>query len=252
MKAILLGLSIVAVGGISAQNQGEIVYTTKINLHAELPDNENSEMLKSMIPEFETVQNVLLYTSDESLYKPMSRNELEEEGEIEEEEREIKIKIEMDSPETSIYTNIREGISVEQRDLMGKMFLITDTLKQSDWKITGEEKTLAGFVCQKAQLITDKDTIIVWFTPQVAISTGPNGLGGLPGLIINVSMNHGNYTIHASSIIKREIGKKEIKAPKKGKKITNDEFIKLQELKMKQIKEQFDGGGNGNVFMIND
>jgi len=252
MKTILLGLSMAVVGGVFSQSQGEIIYTTKINLHAELPDNENSEMLKSMIPEFETVKNVLLYTPDESLYKPMPKNELGEEDEIEEEESEMKIKIEMDSPETSIYTNIKEGISVEQRDLMGKMFLITDTLKQSDWKITGEEKSFAGFVCQKAQLITDKDTIIAWFTPQVAISTGPNGLGGLPGLIINVSMNHGNYTIHASSLIKREIGKKEIKAPKKGKQITNAEFIKLQEIKMKQRHEQFEGDSNGNVFIINN
>lgn len=249
MKTLLLGLSMAIVCTSIAQSQGEVQYTTKFNLHASLPDNENSEMLKKMIPEFETSKNVLLFTETESLYKSVVTETDDEE--MDEEEGNIKIKIEMDNPETSIYTNIKDGIVVEQRDLMGKMFLITDTLKQSDWKITGEEKSVSGFICQRAELMTDKDTIVVWFAPQLAISTGPSGFGGLPGLIVSVTMDNGNLTINASKIIKREIRKKEIKAPTKGKEITNDAFNTLQEEKMKQMQEQHGGDGSGgNVFII--
>lgn len=234
-----------------AQNQGEVQYTTKFNLHASLPDNENSEMIKKMIPEFETSKNVLLFTETQSLYKSIE-SETEDEG-IEDEEGDVHIKIEMDNPETSVYTNIKKGIVIEQKDLMGKLFLITDTLEQSDWKITGEEKNVSGFMCQRAELITEEDTIVVWYAPQLAISTGPAGFGGLPGLIVSVSMDNGNFTIIASKIIKREIGKKEIKAPTKGKAITNEEFRKLEEEKMKQMQEQYGGDGEGvNVIIINE
>jgi GLPGLI family protein len=151
----------------------------------------------------------------------------------------------MDAPEEKIYTDIANGIIVEQRDLVGKLFLITDTLRPADWRVTDEQQMHAGLVCQKAELITEEDTITAWFTSEIPVSTGPAGYAGLPGLIVHVSMNHGNFQITATNIEKRVIGKKEIKAPTKGKAITGEEFDALERKKM---QEQF--GSDGNVIMI--
>ncbi len=250
MKTGLVILSLFVTGFLIAQTQGEIKYTTKINLHAQLPDDENSEMIKGMIPEFQEMKSVLLFTTAESFYTYDSEDESEET--IDEEDGNVMIKIEMDAPEEEIYTDVANGIVIEQRDLMGKMFLIKDTLRESDWRVSDEQKVFSGLMCQKAELIQEEDTIVAWFTPQIPVSTGPAGFGGLPGLIVHVSTNGGNMQITASNIITREIDKKEIKAPTKGKEITAEEFGKLEMEKMKQMQEQYGGGEGVNVIMISE
>lgn len=249
MKKGLLALVALMSLTAGAQKQGEVSYTTKINMHAELPDDEHSEMIKQMIPEFQEMQNVLLFTETESLYA----NDESDEGDeaIEENDGDVQIKIEMDTPEEKVYTDVANGIIVQQRDLMGKTFLIKDTLQASDWHVSDEQKLVSGVMCQKAELYTDSDTIVAWFTPQIPVSTGPAGFAGLPGLIVHVSMDGGNYQITATNIVKRPIGKKEIKAPTKGKTITEEEFNALQERKMKELQEQF-GGDGGTVIMISE
>jgi GLPGLI family protein len=246
MKIGIILLNLLFTGIAFTQNSGEVKYTTKINLHAELPDDENSEMIKQMIPEFQKMENVLLYTETESFYSNEGADDADEV--IEEGDGNVQIKIEMDAPEEKIYTDIANGVIVEQRDLMGKLFLIKDTLKPADWRVTDKQQMHSGLVCQKAELITEEDTIIAWFTSEIPVSTGPAGFAGLPGLIVHVSMNHGNYQITATDIDKRLIGNKEIKAPTKGKEITAEEFDALELKKMKEMQEQF--GGDGNVIMI--
>lgn len=250
MKTGLFAISILISLCLSAQEQGEITYLTTINLHAELPDDENSEMIKQMIPEYQKTTNTLLFTKSKSFYTNAQDESADEI--VDEEDGNVQIKIEMDTPDEKIYTNIENGIVVEQRDLMGKLFLITDTLKAADWHVTNEQKKVANVVCQKAELYHEEDTIVAWFTPQIPVSTGPAGFGGLPGLIVHVSMNGGIFQITATQIVGREIGKKEIKAPTKGKEITLDEFEALQLKKMQEMQEQFggEGGEGGNVFII--
>lgn len=228
------------------QNHGEVKYTTKINMHAELSNDENSEMIKQMIPEFQEIKNVLLFTDTESFYTNTSNNDNEEM--IEEGNGNVQISIEMGTPEEKIYTDIANGIIVEQRDLMGKIFLIRDTLIATDWRVTDEQQIHSGLVCQKAELTHEQDTIIAWFTSEIPVATGPAGFAGLPGLIVHVSMNNGNFQITATDIDKREIGKKEIKAPTKGKAIAAAEFDLLERKKMQELQEQYDG--EGGVIMI--
>ncbi|MFT5819955.1 MAG: GLPGLI family protein [Crocinitomix sp.] len=246
MKIGIILINLLFTGLAFAQNHGEVKYTTKINLHAELPDDENSEMIKQMIPEFQEMNNVLLFTDAESFYTNVSDEKADEI--IEEGDGNMQIKIEMDAPEEKVYTDIANGIIVEQRDLMGKIFLIRDTLKSSDWRVTDEQQMHSGLVCQKAELITEQDTVTAWFTSAIPVSTGPAGFAGLPGLIVHISMNHGNFQITATDIDKREIGKKEIKAPTKGKEITAEEFEQLERKKMQEMQEQY--GGEGGVIMI--
>ncbi len=64
-------------------------------------------------------------------------------------------------------------------------------------------------------------------------------------------MNNGDYQIFATDIDTRPIGKKEIKAPTKGKEITAEKFEELQLKKMQELQDQFGGDGE-NVIMISN
>ncbi|MBN4072867.1 GLPGLI family protein [Crocinitomix catalasitica] len=250
MKNILLALSISVAAIAVAQAEGEVTYTTKIDLHASLPEGENAEMLKSMIPQFSETKSTLLFTSTESLYQSgVGTSETEEEA-LNDDEQNVTFRLSFDQADEKIYTDVENGLVVEQREMMDKVFLIKDTINPAKWKMTSETKAVSGLTCMKATMESDDGTIEAWFTPQIPVSSGPAGFGGLPGLIVHLSMNDGNFTISATSIIPREIGKDEIIAPKKGKVVTREKFAELEKKKMEQMQKQYSGSGDGNVIMI--
>jgi len=48
------------------------------------------------------------------------------------------------------YKNMKEGILLEDKDFMGKQFLIKDNLETLEWKMTGETKQIGKYMCMKA------------------------------------------------------------------------------------------------------
>ena len=168
-----------------------------------------------------------------------------------------------------LYKNINDHTYKNQVDIYGKLFLIQDSLKAIDWKITDEVKTIGKHTCFKATAIqknrglptnfrpgeqrTDDskeerkigdEMIIVtaWFTLDIPISQGPAMYYGLPGLILEV--NAGNTTILCSKI---ELNKKEeiINAPKNGKKINQKKYDELLKKKANEVRENFRRGRGG-------
>ncbi|WP_298142538.1 GLPGLI family protein [Flavobacterium sp.] len=70
-----------------------------------------------------------------------------------------------------------------------------------DWNITAETKLIDTYVCYKATSIRvvqgiDKvfhQPITAWFCPNLPFSFGPNGYGGLPGLILELQVHTSFY-----------------------------------------------------------
>ena len=100
-----------------------------------------------------------------------------------------------------------------------------------------------------------KETVTVetvaWYTPQIPISNGPEQFWGLPGLILEVQ--DGNLTIVCSEIVLNPSEKVEIEEPKKGKKVTQEEFDKIMDDHSKEMMERFRNkrkSNDGNSFSI--
>lgn len=147
----------------------------------------------------------------------------------------------MDTPEEIFYTDIAEGKSIEQRDLMGKKFLISEDIEKAKWKLTGETKEVAGYMCSQAVMMEDSSEVIAWFTGQIPVSAGPMGSGQLPGLILSLEFTEHYVSYTASSVDLTPIDAESIIAPSEGKKISREQFIKLAEEKEKQYGGQ-EGG----------
>lgn len=88
--------------------------------------------------------------------------------------------------------NIKNVVLIKKTSF-GESFLIEKSLNNIEWKISNIEDTIFGYKTYKATTtITDlkkgggyKDIEIeVWFTPEIPVSFGPEGFGGLPGLIL--------------------------------------------------------------------
>jgi GLPGLI family protein len=88
--------------------------------------------------------------------------------------------------------------------------------------------------------------ITAWYTPEIPVNQGPEGYWGLPGLILEV--NDGKTTIVCSKVVMNIKEKAEIKAPTKGKEISQKDYDEVVTAKMKEMMEMNQGrGGNGGM-----
>ncbi|WP_158975646.1 GLPGLI family protein [Cellulophaga sp. L1A9] len=86
--------------------------------------------------------------------------------------------------------------------------------------------------------------ITAWFTPEIPVSQGPGEYWGLPGLILEV--NAGNTVLLCTKIVLNADEKTEIKAPTKGKVVSQQEYNETLLVKMEEMSERFRGGNRGS------
>ncbi|SFT85153.1 GLPGLI family protein [Algoriphagus locisalis] len=166
-----------------------------------------------------------------------------------------------------LYKNVAEQNYIKEEDLMGKGFLVKDSLNIYDWELTGESKQIGDYTCQKAiysrivdsktfsmgqdEMVTSKDTVNVtaWFTMQIPVSHGPDDFWGLPGLILELQ-NRG-MTYIAERIVLNPNEAVEIEIPKKGEMISSKDYEALSEEKMQEMMKRYSGKpGSGNEMVI--
>jgi GLPGLI family protein len=84
-------------------------------------------------------------------------------------------------------------------------------------------------------------TITAWYTPEIPVNQGPESYWGLPGLILEV--NDGKTVILCSKVVLNTKEKAEIKAPAKGKVISQKEYDETVVKKMEEMREMNQGQG---------
>ena len=121
--------------------------------------------------------------------------------------------------------HINENTIKHQRVLGGKLLVIEDEFAKRKWKIENEIREVAGYICMKAvtQDTIKSQTIAAWFTTEIPVSTGPEGYGGLPGMILMLDINDGTAIIEATSI-DLEAAPYEMPKKIKGKKVKMEEY----------------------------
>lgn len=75
------------------------------------------------------------------------------------------------------YKNIQEKGFKNQTELFGKIFLISDSLNQWDWKLGSETKKIGNYTCYKATAIRKRDTTMMERFRRMA-RRGRRGQGG--------------------------------------------------------------------------
>ncbi len=141
------------------------------------------------------------------------------------------------------YTDTKTQENLHQIDAFGDLFLVS--YPQIEWQLHNETKKIGNFNCYKATTIKEvkgrkgliKTPIEAWYTPELAIPFGPIGFNGLPGLIVELSMRKFRYTIQKIAL--NPTNEIEIKKPKKGKKVTKQEFENIGLNAMSGFKNGF-------------
>ena len=124
-----------------------------------------------------------------------------------------------------IKRNFENMTTTEGYEILGKTYILEDSLRGFDWKIQNDLKEVAGHVCMKAFI---EDTlkglkIVAWFAQDIPLSIGPERFHGLPGAILELDYNDGSMIVSADKIDL--------------KKLTTELAISKKDMKGKKIKE---------------
>ena len=114
--------------------------------------------------------------------------------------------------------------------------------KKAKDSLEASKKT--NFMKDEFEQIKEK-TITAWYCPEIPINQGPDKYWGLPGLILEI--NDGTTVLLCSKIVMNTKEKTEIKAPNKGKEVSQSEYDEIVKKKIEEMREMYGGqrGGRG-------
>jgi len=145
-----------------------------------------------------------------------------------------------------VFLNQDAGIATYKKELLGKIYIITDTVKISPWKFGPETKTILGYTC-KVAFYTDNSNpekpmeYTAWYTDKIRPFIGPEIYNTLPGGILAIDINAGEHYWVATKVELRELKPTEeiaIPVEKKAEVITMKEYQALEAANAKRMAER--------------
>jgi GLPGLI family protein len=251
MKRIVIAIGVVISAAAATivfgqiGTEGVIAYEVKINIHRTLPPDRQD--MKDHIPEYRVMKHQLCFNNTESLYTPV----------VEDEEDDADFgrggpggpgggRMRFRGPRADYYVNQSNTQILIRREMMGKYYLIEDTLKIAAWKFGKEIRSVVGYECKKAMYYDSlrKQDIVAWYAPALKPFLGPELFNTLPGAVLEVNVNDGERVITAKNIDLRPLKKNELKVPSQGTRINQAGFRKVMEQQTERMR------GNGGSMII--
>lgn len=223
-------------------SQGRIQFERKTNMKRQLQTEmgeQQNQMMKGMLErmaQFKVSHFTLTFNANESYYN--FDEEIKQPG------------IDFMSmgggmaSENKVAVSFKENQYVAEKKVFENNYLIKDTIQKFTWKIEDEMRIIADYPCRKAVTVIDDSVVVVaFYTTQIMVSGGPEGFGGLPGMILGLAVPRLYTTWFATNV---EIGKQTIQNldAKKGKSMTREEMVK----DIKSNTKSMSGGGGFRGF----
>lgn len=228
MKSVIL-LLLLLVSAVSADAQkmeGEITYERVFHWSrvysrlSYLSQEEKDRMKLTWGNDDESKQEMtLLFSEKQSYYSYPKVDELSEGG------------YSWRKQEFKSYRDFENGKLTDIIEMLGKTYIVEDSLQAPTWKVMNKIKEVAGYMCMMA--VTEdtikKQKITAWFADNIPVSGGPQMYGGLPGMILELDVNDGDIVTTAKEIKLRTVTAEELAMPKKqkGKKINTAKYSEL-------------------------
>jgi GLPGLI family protein len=251
MKMIYVLAGVLIASQLQAQQQtGRVVYEYTRQMHMRMAGPGGPEQAPPP-PRAHAVKLEVLFGNNQMLRRALEDNTT---NDFSDEGGGVHVRAFGMGDDDITWLNFADGRKVQQKEFAAKQYLVTDSIRKQHWKLTGETKTLLGYTCQQAisnqyskrmmmsmengvmsrKEVPDTSKVTVWFTPAIPVAAGPEFEGQLPGLILQIDIN-GNITYKAIEV-SQKADVAAIKEPKKGRKVTAEEFNKEREKTMEELQ----------------
>ena len=215
MKKILIAIFLLSAISSFSQTKfissGRIEFERKYNQHSQL-DGENQGSwiveMKKIYPKMLTDYFELRFNNERSVYRLLKENPDNK-------------YLWMSKPSESDVTikDMTKGTISLQRDVFEQTYLIQDSLRQLEWRVTDETRTIAGFECKKAVTkICDSVYVVAFYTDQIMVNSGPESFSGLPGMILGLAVPRLHTTWFATKVELVDSTPVQLSPSQKGKK----------------------------------
>jgi len=125
-----------------------------------------------------------------------------------------------------VYTDYQKSSSITQKPVYEETFLVQDSLLKIKWKITPDTRTIAGFQCRKAVgILFDTVAVFAFYSEELLIPGGPEGIHGLPGMILGMGIPRLHATWFATKVQVVDVPVAAIRPAAKGKKTDRKQFL---------------------------
>ncbi|MDB5230109.1 MAG: hypothetical protein JWN76_914 [Chitinophagaceae bacterium] len=239
-KLLLIITAYIFCSSLTAQilfvTKGKIEFEKKVNLHAHLENDIFSQAIMKTVPKFKTTYFDLYFDQGKTLYKP-GKETIDP----------VKIPDWVLGPanDNVVYTDVNQQLNVAQKTIFDATYIIEDSTRKLDWKITTETRNIAGFECRKATaIIMDSVFVVAFYTDQILTTGGPESFNGLPGMILGLAIPRLHATWYATKLQVIELKPEELAIPKKGKKMTQKDLS----VKLKDAMKNWGKEGERNMW----
>lgn len=209
-------------------NNGVIAYEKSVNMFAILkPKNDEDvwrkefyDKYKSTQPQFVKYRSTLSFNLNQSLFKPNQEDNNNS-------------KSSYWGGNTAQINEVSTDFAASKFTTLKKVFeedfLIKDSLRKIDWKITSEVRNIAGYDCRRANaIIMDSVYVVAFYTDEIPVSGGPESFTGLPGMILGIALPYEHITWFATKVSEIIVNPKDLTPP-----TTKKPAITLKDLKNK-------------------
>jgi GLPGLI family protein len=262
-KILVIGCLALSAGAATAQQtEGRVVYERTMQLQIRI-SGPGGDIPENMLPRTRTDKIEVLFGNNQSLRRQVE-DETPDETQFGGNGMQIRM-IGMGADDIT-YHNFGETRLVEKREFAAKQYLVVDSIRKMNWKLTGQSKTILNQSCQQAttqrissrmmmnmdngvmkrEEVPDTMNITAWFAPGIPVPAGPDYQGQLPGLIMAIDINNGR-TVYQAVELSPKVETASIKEPKGGKKVTQEEFRVERDKAMEEMQRN-NGGGNRRVI----
>lgn len=137
------------------------------------------------------------------------------------------------SGENSIYMDCETKKMTSQKSILDKKYLVEDAYVSPQWEINKQKTTtVQGHKCIQAILKSNPKTV-AWYCPEIPCQMGPDGSGGLPGLILKLETPSATFQLKDLKL--DSCHPCTISSGQKGDRVTQREFDAIKEKKLKDM-----------------
>lgn len=178
----IISFAFLMIGGSKAQNfisKASIEFEVKTSIKKTMGSDSWDEIIKAQMPDFKTGYYLFTFADNKSIYK---FSHWDEKNKIPEWLRNA-------DEENSWYFDHNDSKFNMQKNVFGSKFNVSDSIPVIHWKLSNENRMIAGFNCRKAVgIIMDSVYVFAFFTEEIMIPGGPCSINGLPGMVLGLTI----------------------------------------------------------------
>lgn len=183
-------------------DKAEVEFEVKTNVKKTIGNGMFADMLKENMPQFKTAYFRYSFADNKSIYKFHHWAEGQKVPEF----------MRRDDEQDIYFFDYGQDKLYQQKAIVGSNFMVQDSIPKIKWKLTNENRMIAGFNCRKAVgIIMDSVYVFAFYTDEIMIPGGPCSINGLPGMILGLTIPRMYTSYIATKVMVNGLNEQEIK-----------------------------------------